>query len=941
MIRLAYPLYNVFLPQYLRTRGAQLGGLSEYEQRRNCAIANACGIPSPIVAGLMCRSGWFWGRRGTMIIGTLLTMAFLFAYTQVKNNAQNAGFTSAINFCLVPAVLRNAYIALASIFPLLASSQHPSTFCSLRIQKHHLSECLRNILRVRNLPYLLRSPEVHLESTSCDALLDPESWRRNGTCKPWKKELQQAKLDLDTLPRLPIFKNIYYGTLYAYTPEVLPSAHRGTGNGISIALNRVMGILSAVIATYADTSTPVPIYLCAAFRWGVGVHESKCECAQEWFIDVLQRGAIGLLRVYDDRLSKTHASAMTSISTNAPFFANPLTYHTDVDKRRKLTCTAVLTGHGSLRYRFVTSWIVGRRKCSSLLGPGIMNGSAYTVRPLGMLRLIRHWSKTITDLLASTPPSMISPVSGTSPIHPQTCNSPPAFKTGFQRVACRLVDGMVENRFIVIEFVVFGTISVVIQFAIIGSDIRVARVWQGADVGTEAIDFPIARNVKTRVSPDWTTGEALKRRLDALTNKELRTNSPDRLTRSSKAVRARDFSVTRKETNDREQRAHNNPCYNERESKRLCEVSGKLQQRESGDNVLSPSLERTPNRKSFKHRIVTYYLALATMPSNGGPRQVRFAVSDSPTVLSPTFRPGSMSPTMDRSGSRSPPPSMNVLSLNTDLPLARSPGWRLVMRQMLAEDEYGFGSRATGSNHRDRPSDQYQWDADDLASLRQDRMGRELERELSMAADLWEANQAAFEAAARAGAYGFADSDTVTIGQMLQRRFSTPVFMHGVDSAEDHDGDMDVVNADEDYDSDMHSHLAFGMEWQTPTSSTSSVDFEGAQETHRLSLEIPVAHSAAEIMSNSAGSEDNYMSDSSPISIPDSEVQPSTPVSDATDDSEWTTLTDARPSSAMHRLPGHPLAELPERSSGRKSDLVHCGFVSGAGALRRRWQDSA
>ncbi|KAI7488402.1 MFS general substrate transporter [Hortaea werneckii] len=165
LIGLAYPLYNVFLPQYLRTRGAQLGSLSEYEQWRNYAIANACGIPSPILAGLMCRSGWFWGRRGTMIIGTLLTMAFFFAYTQVKNNAQNAGFTSAINFCL----------------------------------------------------------------------------------------------------------NIYYGTLYAYTPEVLPSAHRGTGNGISIALNRVMGILSAVIATYADTSTPVPIYLCAALYIVMGI----------------------------------------------------------------------------------------------------------------------------------------------------------------------------------------------------------------------------------------------------------------------------------------------------------------------------------------------------------------------------------------------------------------------------------------------------------------------------------------------------------------------------------------------------------------------------------------------------------------------------------------------------------------------------------------------
>lgn len=58
--------------------------------------------------------------------------------------------------------------------------------------------------------------------------------------------------------------NIYYGTLYAYTPEVLPSAHRGTGNGISVACNRIMGIMSAVIATYADTSTPAPLWICAA-----------------------------------------------------------------------------------------------------------------------------------------------------------------------------------------------------------------------------------------------------------------------------------------------------------------------------------------------------------------------------------------------------------------------------------------------------------------------------------------------------------------------------------------------------------------------------------------------------------------------------------------------------------------------------------------------------
>jgi hypothetical protein len=57
--------------------------------------------------------------------------------------------------------------------------------------------------------------------------------------------------------------NIYYSTLYAYTPEVMPSAHRATGNGVAVACNRVMGILSAVIATVADTSSSAPMFICA------------------------------------------------------------------------------------------------------------------------------------------------------------------------------------------------------------------------------------------------------------------------------------------------------------------------------------------------------------------------------------------------------------------------------------------------------------------------------------------------------------------------------------------------------------------------------------------------------------------------------------------------------------------------------------------------------
>ncbi|KAM5364604.1 hypothetical protein ACJZ2D_011460 [Fusarium nematophilum] len=49
--------------------------------------------------------------------------------------------------------------------------------------------------------------------------------------------------------------NVYYGTLSAYTPEVFLSAHRTTGNGIAISLNRVMGL---VIAVTTDTATVTP-----------------------------------------------------------------------------------------------------------------------------------------------------------------------------------------------------------------------------------------------------------------------------------------------------------------------------------------------------------------------------------------------------------------------------------------------------------------------------------------------------------------------------------------------------------------------------------------------------------------------------------------------------------------------------------------------------------
>lgn len=61
-----------------------------------------------------------------------------------------------------------------------------------------------------------------------------------------------------------INRNIYYGTIYAYTPEILPSAHRATGYGLCVVLNRVGGILGVLVGSYANVETTAPLFVCAA-----------------------------------------------------------------------------------------------------------------------------------------------------------------------------------------------------------------------------------------------------------------------------------------------------------------------------------------------------------------------------------------------------------------------------------------------------------------------------------------------------------------------------------------------------------------------------------------------------------------------------------------------------------------------------------------------------
>ncbi|KAL8363501.1 hypothetical protein RB601_009324 [Gaeumannomyces tritici] len=163
LIGLAYPLFYVFLPDYLAARGAALD-VSTYSRWRNYMLVNVSGIFGPVLAGFLCNVK-ILGRRYTMVIGALATMAFLLGYTEVRTADQDLAFSCTIGFLL----------------------------------------------------------------------------------------------------------NIYYGTLYAYTPEVLPSAHRATGNGVAVACNRVMGILSNVVATFGDTRTTAPMYVCAALFVGMAV----------------------------------------------------------------------------------------------------------------------------------------------------------------------------------------------------------------------------------------------------------------------------------------------------------------------------------------------------------------------------------------------------------------------------------------------------------------------------------------------------------------------------------------------------------------------------------------------------------------------------------------------------------------------------------------------
>ncbi|SPO24421.1 related to PHO84 - high-affinity inorganic phosphate transporter [Ustilago trichophora] len=66
-----------------------------------------------------------------------------------------------------------------------------------------------------------------------------------------------------------VVQNIMYGVLYCITPEVLPAPHRGTGDGIAAALNRVFGAMAPIIGIYAGGTAP--LYVAASLFLFSGV----------------------------------------------------------------------------------------------------------------------------------------------------------------------------------------------------------------------------------------------------------------------------------------------------------------------------------------------------------------------------------------------------------------------------------------------------------------------------------------------------------------------------------------------------------------------------------------------------------------------------------------------------------------------------------------------
>ncbi|KAI9037738.1 putative sugar transporter [Aspergillus affinis] len=82
-IGMGYPLFNAFLPQYIKSAGGSTEQ-STYTVYRNYAITSIVGVPGSILACYTVDIKYV-GRKGTMVISTMITGVLLFCFTASTN----------------------------------------------------------------------------------------------------------------------------------------------------------------------------------------------------------------------------------------------------------------------------------------------------------------------------------------------------------------------------------------------------------------------------------------------------------------------------------------------------------------------------------------------------------------------------------------------------------------------------------------------------------------------------------------------------------------------------------------------------------------------------------------------------------------------------------------------------------------------------------------
>lgn len=96
-IGMGYPLFNAFLPQYLREANPNAPPEPNSVVYRNYVIESVVGCPGSVIACFTVNIKYI-GRKGTMAIATCLTGIFLFLFTISANSDFQLGFSCMVAF---------------------------------------------------------------------------------------------------------------------------------------------------------------------------------------------------------------------------------------------------------------------------------------------------------------------------------------------------------------------------------------------------------------------------------------------------------------------------------------------------------------------------------------------------------------------------------------------------------------------------------------------------------------------------------------------------------------------------------------------------------------------------------------------------------------------------------------------------------------------------